>query len=204
MTIIYLIRHAEVENPEGIEYMRLPGFGISAFGEKQATKVGKKLRELGLDRIYASPLERTKETARIISDGTIPIRYLEDIIEVNYHKWQGIKKDDRDPGQVEGYAKDPVKYSAILGESLTEVQHRMKRALFGIIEKHPGERIGVVTHAAPVIVSRLLFEGKSLMEFNKCWVDFASVTTITLDSELRCEKVEYHEYVDQREEYTRI
>lgn len=198
-TTLYLVRHAEVENPKGIEYMRLPGFGLSKHGQHQAKELYRVFSKTGLDRIYASPLKRTKETALIIANGNIPIRYLEGLLEANFKRWQGFKREDRPREQVEGYWHDPVKYSAILGESIADIQKRVVGSLSEIVDKNQGHKIAIVTHAAPLVTARLFFEKRPLADFSQISVRFGSVTTITLNDRLECTKVGYHEYVDQRE-----
>lgn len=199
-TTIYLVRHAEVENPQKIEYMRLPGFGLSRWGRRQARMLAAFFADKDISHIYASPLLRTKETAKIIAGEDLRINYSNELLEANYKKWQGIKRSDRPQAEVDGYLKDPVKYSAILGESLVDIQKRVTRKIFEIAEKHPGRNIVVVTHAAPLIASMLFFENKSLTDFNKIIINFGCVATITLDSQLQCRSVHYNEYVSQRED----
>src|SRR2546421_47357 len=65
MTRVYLIRHADVENPQRVLYGHLPGFPLSARGREQAAALGRRLRDGGIRRIFHSPLERAEETARI-------------------------------------------------------------------------------------------------------------------------------------------
>jgi broad specificity phosphatase PhoE len=178
--------------------MRLPGFGLSVWGTKQAGALAKHFAKLNISSIYASPLQRTKETARIIANGKLQVRYADELLEANYKKWQGLKHKDRDPKEVEGYLKDPVRYSAALGESLVDIQKRVVGKLFEIVEKHQEEEIIVVTHAAPAITARLYFENRPLDDYQKCLVNFGSVTMITFDDELKCNEVSYHEYVKQR------
>src|SRR6266700_5036514 len=71
MTRIYLVRHADVENPRRVLYGHLPGFPLSARGRDQAVEVGRRLRDKGIRRIVYSPLERAAETARLIQ-GQLP------------------------------------------------------------------------------------------------------------------------------------
>jgi broad specificity phosphatase PhoE len=68
MTRVYLVRHADVENPKKVLYGHLPGFPLSERGRSQAVEVGKRLRDRGIDRILHSPLERAVETARLIAE----------------------------------------------------------------------------------------------------------------------------------------
>lgn len=198
-TTVYLVRHAEVENPNDIEYMRLPGFGLSNYGLKQAQRLAEIFREKNIDSIYASPLKRTRETAQIIAGEGKRVNYRDNLLEVDYKKWQGVKRSERKKEELEGYQKNPVKYSAILGESLLDIQHRVNQELFEIIEKNKGKNIVIVTHAAPIITTRLFFENRSLMDFQKITTKYGSVTTIVFDDELQCKSIRYNEYVSQRE-----
>src|SRR2546427_12321785 len=61
------MRHADVENPQGVIYGHLPGFGLSPVGRAQAAAVGQSLRDSGVRRIVHSPLDRARETAEIIN-----------------------------------------------------------------------------------------------------------------------------------------
>ena len=62
-TRLYLIRHADVENPLKLLYGHLDGFQLSALGRAQALAVGDRLRSEDLKRIVHSPLARAVETA---------------------------------------------------------------------------------------------------------------------------------------------
>src|SRR5207248_11435006 len=61
------MRHADVENPQGVIYGHLPGFGLSQTGRAQATAVGQSLRDSGIRRIVHSPLDRAREPAEIVN-----------------------------------------------------------------------------------------------------------------------------------------
>lgn len=198
-TVVYIVRHGEVDNPEHREYMRLPGFGLSDWGKEQARQLAKIFATKPIKAIYSSPLKRTKETAEICADGKLRVHYSKDLIEANFKKWEGLLLTERDPKEVKGYFNDPVKYSAMLGESLVDIQKRVVRKIIDLIHKHRGEEIIVVTHAAASITARLYFEQRPLDEYQKCLVGFASVTTIIFDDDLKCTKVEYREYVKQRD-----
>ncbi|MGI8676814.1 MAG: histidine phosphatase family protein, partial [Nocardioidaceae bacterium] len=67
-TIVHLMRHGEVNNPNGILYGQLPDFHLSPLGEQMATRVAEWLRsDHDLAFVVASPLERAQETAQPIA-----------------------------------------------------------------------------------------------------------------------------------------
>ena len=68
-TTIYLLRHGEVHNPEGIIYGRLPGYRLNEVGRGQVRTAGEFLAERGpFDALITSPLERARESAGIIAE----------------------------------------------------------------------------------------------------------------------------------------
>lgn len=67
-TRLYLVRHCEVANPEGIIYGHLPGFYLSEAGIAQARALGRFFRTTAARRIYCSPLERARQTASLIAE----------------------------------------------------------------------------------------------------------------------------------------
>ncbi|HLU29778.1 MAG TPA: histidine phosphatase family protein, partial [Glycomyces sp.] len=42
-TIVHLLRHGEVHNPDGILYGRIPGFGLSDLGREMALAAAESL-----------------------------------------------------------------------------------------------------------------------------------------------------------------
>ena len=74
---VYLIRHAEVENPKKIVYGRKPGFNLSLNGANQAKILSNDLYNKfnKSDKVYiiSSPLERTQQTGNIIHKKLIQI-----------------------------------------------------------------------------------------------------------------------------------
>ena len=65
-TLIHLVRHGEVHNPEGILYGRIPGYQLSELGRRMAAAAATALKEQGapVSRLIASPLQRAQESAQ--------------------------------------------------------------------------------------------------------------------------------------------
>lgn len=64
---LHLVRHGEVDNPRGVLYGRLPGFGLSELGERMASSAAAALEGRPIRRVVASPLQRTQESAAPIA-----------------------------------------------------------------------------------------------------------------------------------------
>ncbi|NLA65009.1 MAG: histidine phosphatase family protein [Leucobacter sp.] len=82
--LLHLVRHGEVENPEGLLYGRLPGYRLSDLGQQMAVAAAQELAasDRAVARIIASPLQRAQESAKPISQAfNLPIETDERIIE---------------------------------------------------------------------------------------------------------------------------
>ena len=90
-TIVHMMRHGEVDNPDGILYGRLPGFRLSGDGQAQARKVADTLADHDVKAVFASPLQRAQETATPIAAAHgIPILTNDDLIEAD-NVFEGLK-----------------------------------------------------------------------------------------------------------------
>lgn len=96
-TRVFLARHCDVRNPEGVLYGHLPNFPLSAKGVLQAHAMGRYLATTPARLIYASPLERAQQTARIIAEHLDGAEILtsDDLIEARFGLYlQGIRPRD--------------------------------------------------------------------------------------------------------------
>ncbi|MFN2463809.1 MAG: histidine phosphatase family protein [Candidatus Dormibacteria bacterium] len=93
-TRVFLCRHAHPDNPKGVFYGHLPGFGLSALGTRQALGLGEHLSRFPVRRIYASPLQRAQETATLANSrlqSPVQIETREALIEAEFGKYlQGV------------------------------------------------------------------------------------------------------------------
>lgn len=63
LTVVHVVRHGEVHNPDGVLYGRRPGYHLSDLGRKMADRVAEHLEKRDITHVVASPLERAQETA---------------------------------------------------------------------------------------------------------------------------------------------
>jgi broad specificity phosphatase PhoE len=134
VTTLLLVRHGETDwNAAG----RLQGHTdrpLNEHGRGQAKELAERLAVEGADAIYASDLSRAKETAEIVGERLgLPVVIDADLREKNWGNWEGLTGDERVHVEFEG-------------ESTQEHRDRMIRAVKRIAERHPGQRVVVVTH----------------------------------------------------------
>ncbi|WP_328537349.1 histidine phosphatase family protein [Streptomyces sp. NBC_00344] len=63
ITVVHLMRHGEVHNPDGVLYGRKSGYHLSELGREMADRVAEHLASRDITHVVASPLERAQETA---------------------------------------------------------------------------------------------------------------------------------------------
>lgn len=147
------IRHGEVHNPGGVIYAGLPGFGLSEVGRTQARMVGDALSGASVAAIYASPLDRAVETARIIADAlaadVVPDERLQEWR--HWHQFAGLTWEElrtRSSEAWDAYQSDPG--SVTSGESLAALADRTEAWLAEVQEAHSSGLVLAVTHLEPL------------------------------------------------------
>ena len=90
-TVVHLLRHGEVENPDRIIYGRLPGYHLSANGRAMAEAAEDFFADQGVAALFSSPLERALETARPVAERLgLPVVIDERLIEPWNH-FEGLR-----------------------------------------------------------------------------------------------------------------
>lgn len=160
-TTVYLVRHGEVHNPDDILYERTPGFHLSERGREQVHKLGKFLSTEKIHAIYASPLERTRETAEIIASyhGITEITPDERLLEVRAPALVGKKLSELVESRWNLYMDEFLRAG---GETLEEIYLRMHAFLSEAAVKHADQAIVVVSHGDPVVATAVSYLGKPL------------------------------------------
>lgn len=67
ITVVHLVRHGEVHNPDGVLYGRRGGYHLSELGRQMADRVAEHLADRDITHVVASPLERAQETAQPVA-----------------------------------------------------------------------------------------------------------------------------------------
>lgn len=147
-TTLYFTRHGEVHNPKGILYGRLPDFHLSEKGEAEVAETAKFLKNKPISQLYASPLERAQETARIINNQLqLPsIHTNNEILEVGT-AYQGRLFSELDPIQDMVYKK-PLSPT---DETMEQIAGRMMAFVKAVVKEYPGEHIVVCSHGDPIM-----------------------------------------------------
>jgi len=178
VTRLVLARHAVTAQTGPLLSGRQPGIALSDEGRRQAAALADRLAPLPVAAVYASPIERTTETAQAVAQRhQLAVRALEGVLEADYGEWTGQKLADLAKTDLwKVVQRAPSRASFPGGESLAAMQARMVQALEGVVADHPGALVVVVSHADPIKAAIAHYTGVHLDLFQRIVVNPASVT----------------------------
>ncbi|MDN5767169.1 MAG: histidine phosphatase family protein [Humibacillus sp.] len=179
-TVVHLMRHGEVHNPQGVLYGRLDGFHLSDLGREMAQVVADHLAFNDITHVVASPLERAQETAAPIAAAhELPVVTDERVIESeNFFEGRTVAKTDLFAPRNWSKLVNPLKPS--WGEPYEQIAARMLSAIDDARRAASGHEAVIVSHQLPVWTAR------NQLERRRLWHDprarecsLASLTSLT-------------------------
>ncbi|HEV7965265.1 MAG TPA: histidine phosphatase family protein [Actinoplanes sp.] len=194
-TIVHLLRHGEVHNPEGVLYGRLPGYHLSADGRLMAEAAAKWLDGRDVAALYSSPMERAQETAEPLAQTLgLAVRTDDRLIEAANHfegKTFGVGDGSLRRPEHWPFLWNPFRPS--WGEPYEAIARRMLAVMADARDAARGHDAVCVSHQLPIWVTRRKVEGRRLWHNparRECAL--ASVTSVTYDDD-RIVRVDYAE-----------
>lgn len=184
-TLVLLVRHGQTPTTGKLLPGRAPGLYLADAGREQASAVATRIGELPrVDAIYASPLERTRETAAPIGKALKQrVRIDKGLLECDFGDWTGkelaslMKLPEWSTVQ-----RAPSTFRFPNGESFTEMQTRIVSALDRIRAAHPGGVVVCVSHADPIKAAIAHAMGTHLDLFQRIVVSTCSVSAISYNT----------------------
>ena len=180
-TLILLVRHGQTPTTGTILPGRSPGLHLADAGVAQAQRVATRIADLGSVRaVYASPMERTRETAAPIAKACgLRVRRDPGLLECDFGDWTGKKLSTlRKLAAWATVQHSPSSFTFPGGESFVAMQARMTDALSGLRARHPGETIVAVSHADPIKAATAAAVGTHLDLFQRIVISPCSVTAV--------------------------
>ena len=180
-TVVHLVRHGEVHNPERVLYGRLPGYRLSERGRAMAERLALHFSTRDVASVTASPLQRAQETAAPIAAAHgLPLGTEERIVEA------GNSFEGRRVTAGAGSVRDPRVWPRLWnplrpswGEPYEEQAARMTAVVRDARDAFPGRESVLVSHQLPVWVTRLRAEHRPLWhDPRKRQCALASVTSL--------------------------
>ena len=158
-TIIYLIRHAETVDENGIRNTNEDSQMInekeilSVHGEEQSKRLSENTELNNIDIIWSSNYTRAKATAKYIANNNnLPINLDSNLSERRLGNLKELgefmkNKKTRDPSQEQLLDR---KFKTSDGESAEDTKKRMTKFFDRILKEYEGKKIAVVSHGGSI------------------------------------------------------
>lgn len=180
--LLHLVRHGEVHNPDRVLYGRIPGFRLSERGHEMAEAAALELA--GSDRkvvaLYASPLERTQQSAKPIASAlSLEIQVEPRIIEpANFFEGKVNSGPDAAFKKPRYWYKFLNPFRPSWGEPYRQIAGRVREAMDDAWDQAQGGDIVMVSHQSPIWIAHLDTAGSALFHnpaTRRC--ELSSITT---------------------------
>lgn len=161
-TRVYLVRHGATPALAEDRFAGMTNVPLSEEGREQVRRLARRLASDPIAAFYASPMDRTMETARILAEPhRKPVQPCDGMREINHGHWEGMTRSEVERLYPQEYARwemDPFSYAPEGGDSGLAVTARALPALLEIVSRHENEHVLVATHKATLrlLISSLL------------------------------------------------
>jgi probable phosphoglycerate mutase len=180
-TVVLLVRHGQTPTTGKVLPGRAAGLHLADAGREQAERAAQRIAELPrVDAVYASPLERARETAAPIAKARgLKTTLCKGLLECDFGDWTGaeLKALMKLPewGTVQ---RAPSTFRFPNGESFTEMQTRMVSAIDQLRARHPGGTIVCVSHADPIKAAVAHAMGSHIDLFQRIVISTCSISAV--------------------------
>jgi len=161
-TRIFLVRHGATVLTAEDRFAGATNVQLSDVGRQQARRLAARLSTAKLTAVYASPLDRTMETARIVCEPhNLPIEPRDGLREISHGRWEQLTRAEVDakyPAEAAAWEEDPFTFAPEGGESGLQVTARSLPVLMDIVRANPEGNVLIVSHKATIrlLLSSLL------------------------------------------------
>jgi len=164
MTRLILVRHGQTDWNAESRWQGQVDVPLNSRGLEQARQLAEGLAGAGIQVIYASDLQRARQTVEPLSRLTgLPVLIDPRLREINVGEWQGLLVDEIAARYSELFRRrqvDPSAFTPPGGETIEQVQRRAYQVLDEILERHPDETVAIVAHGFVIALLRLRLEGR--------------------------------------------
>ncbi len=184
-TLVLLVRHGQTATTGSVLPGRAAGLHLSEVGIEQANAAAERIARLApVDAVYASPLERTRQTAAPIAKAVGKrVRTAAGLLECDFGQWTGRKLSElRKLPEWDQVQRYPSGFRFPRGESFGEMQQRMWGELERLAEAHRGGKVVAVSHADPIKAAVAMATGVHLDLFQRIVISPCSITPLLLTS----------------------
>jgi probable phosphoglycerate mutase len=179
--LVLLVRHGQTGTTGRVLPGRAPGLSLADRGQQQAEAVAERIGRLPrVAAVYASPMERARETAAPIASAVGRDVVVEDgLDECDFGEWTGRRLSDlrrrKDWAEVQNH---PSRFRFPGGESFAEMQARMVESVEELGRRHRARAIVAVSHADTIKAAVSHAMGAHLDQFQRIVIAPCSVSAL--------------------------
>ncbi len=182
-TSIIFVRHGQTDFPiDRIYCDDKEDPPLNDSGLAQARSAAELLAQAPVAAVYASPLQRTRTTAEeIASRHRLEIAFEPELVERRFGVWDGLyfhEVEQGYPEQFTAWKRDQAGFAPEGGETAYDLLERVRPVVAGIVERHRGETVVVVSHVGPIRVLLADAVGMPVSGFRSLRIDPASLSRV--------------------------
>lgn len=181
-TTVLFVRHGRTASTGAILPGRSKGHDLSEEGRNQADAVAERIAAgfPNVDAVYASPLERTRQTAAPIGRAVgKSVKAHRGLLECDVGDWTGLKlKDVAKLKEWQLVQRAPSRFRFPGGESFLEMQARIGSAVEQIQSEHDAGVVVVVSHADMIKLALTSALGLPLDAFQRFSISPCSISVV--------------------------
>jgi broad specificity phosphatase PhoE len=185
VTTFFLIRHAACQGVGQTLWGRTPGICLNDRGARQAQCLAGRFKNMTLEAIYSSPLERAQQTATALAEGMkLDVKTCDAANEINFGEWTGKTFDELSSD--ERWRNFNIHRSLTIvpgGESFLEVQNRIVKELETLALQHGESQVAIISHADVIRAAVAYFSAIPIDLVERFEIAPCSVSVLALDKE---------------------
>ena len=151
---VFLVRHGATVLTAEDRFAGATEVELSDEGREQVRRLAVRLAGEKIAAIYASPMGRTVETARILAEPHgLEVQTRDGLREISHGRWEQMTRKEVEaafPEEAAAWEKDPYTFAPVNGESGLAVTARALPVLMDIVRTHAGDDVLIVSHKATI------------------------------------------------------
>lgn len=180
MAKLYLVRHGETDYNNTMRFQGQTDIPLNRKGLEQAGKLAEFFKDIPMDALYSSNLQRAAKTAEIIGRGKgLTPETVDAFKEMSFGIWENMNSGDiqkKYSKEWKDFFAKPATTRIPQGENMYDVQKRAYPVVQQILDKYPQGNIAFVVHGG---IIRVLICTMLGLDLDRAWhlhVGNASVT----------------------------
>ena len=185
MTNFFLIRHAACRGLGQKLWGRTPGICLNEKGEMQAQRLADRFKNIKLDALYSSPLERALQTATVVAQNAkLDMTKSAAVNEINFGEWTGKTFDELSSDEQWRRFNSHRSMTTIPGgESFLEVQNRIVKEIEELAVQHGKAQVAIVSHADVIRAAVAYFTATPIDMIERFEISPCSVSVVAVDND---------------------